>query len=203
MVAPPRLDEGGPMSARSSNEITRLLRAWGEGDRAALAEVAPLVEAELRRLAHRYLSRERQGNLLQTTALINEAYVRLIDWQDVRWENRAHFFGVAAGMMRRILVDYARRRPRAGGAEVRHVALEEALVLATRPGDDLVALDDALKLLAERDARKAQIVELRFFGGLTVEETAEVLGLAPITVMREWNKARAWLYRELSRAEAP
>ena len=186
------------MSARSSNEITRLLRAWGEGDRAALAEVAPLVEAELRRLAHRYLSRERQGNLLQTTALINEAYVRLIDWQDVRWENRAHFFGVAATIMRRVLVDVARTRDRAkrGRGQI-HVSLSEAADVPARQPIDLVALDDALKTLETLNPRQSRMIELRFFGGLSLDEAAHVLGVSVGTVRRDWSLAQAWLFREL------
>jgi RNA polymerase sigma factor (TIGR02999 family) len=143
--------------------------------------------------------RERGGHLLQTSALINEAYLRLIDWKTVRWQNRAHFFGVAARMMRHILVDFARQRPRVGrGEEARHISLDHALTVADEKDSDLLALDEALNELARLDERKSRVVELRFFGGLSVEETAEVLGLAPVTVMREWGKAKAWLYRELS-----
>lgn len=173
--------------------------AWSDGDEAALDRLAPLVQAELHRLAKRYMSHERDGHLLQTSALINEAYLRLIDWKAARWQNRAHFFGVAAQMMRRILVDFSRRRPRAAGEEVRQISLEDALYVAEERESDLVALDEALDALTKFDPRKARIVELRFFGGLSVEETGEVMKLAPITVMREWNKAKAWLYRELSR----
>jgi RNA polymerase sigma factor (TIGR02999 family) len=148
------------------------------------------------------MRQERPGHLLQTTALVNEAYMRLIDWKNVSWQNRAHFFGVSAQLMRRILVDMARQRPRAEhGGEAQQTTLDEALVVSPKPKTDLVALDDALTALAEIDPRKAQIVELRFFGGLSVEETAEVLKVAPITVMREWNKAKAWLYRELKNSE--
>ena len=189
------------MSKPAPHDLTELLLAWNGGDPAALERLAPLVEAELRRLARRYMGRERAGHVLQTTALINEAYLRLIDWRAVRWQNRAHFFAVSAQMMRRVLVDLARKRPRNARGEARQVSLEAALELAHEPGADLVALDEALKSLAERDARKSRIVELRFFGGLSVEETAEVLQVAPVTVMREWAKAKAWLYRELSRAE--
>jgi RNA polymerase sigma-70 factor (ECF subfamily) len=188
------------MSVPESHEVTELLVAWSDGDEQALERLAPLVQAELHRLARRYMSRERGDHLLQTSALINEAYLRLIDWKSARWQNRAHFFGVAAQMMRRILVDFARRRPRAEGGEARHVSLEDALIVADERQPDLVALDEALIALAELDERKARVVELRFFGGLSVEETAEVLKLSPITVIREWNKAKAWLYRELSRA---
>lgn len=187
------------MDALDSHELTELLMAWSDGDEAALDRLAPLVQAELRRLAQQYMRRERGDPLMQTSALINEAYVRLIDWKAVRWQNRAHFFGVAAQMMRRILVDFARRRPRAADdAEARHVSLEQAMTVTDEKDSDLLALDEALKGLAQFDARKSRIVELRFFGGLSVEETAEVMKIAPVTVMREWSKAKAWLYRELS-----
>ena len=188
------------MDALGTHEVTQLLLAWSDGDEAALDRLAPLVHAELHRLASRYMSREREDHLLQTSALINEAYLRLIDWKSIRWQNRAHFFGVAAQLMRRILVDFARQRPRVNkDIEARHISLEEALTVAKEHDLDLLSLDEALKSLAKLDERKSQIVELRFFGGLSVEETAEVIKVAPITVMREWNKAKAWLYRELSR----
>ncbi|HXD33574.1 MAG TPA: ECF-type sigma factor [Pyrinomonadaceae bacterium] len=181
-------------------ELTQLLVAWSDGDEGALDRLAPLVQAELHRLARRYMTGEREDHLLQTSALINEAYVRLIDWKAVRWQNRAHFFGVAAQMMRRILVDFARQRPRANKElEARHISLDAAMTVTVEKDADLLALDEALKSLADIDERKSQIVELRFFGGLSVDETAEVMKLAPITIMREWNKAKAWLYRELSR----
>src|SRR5918993_3083273 len=183
------------MDAFGSHELTELLVAWSDGDEAALDRLAPLVHSELRRLAGHYMRQERGGHLLQTSALINEAYLRLIDWKDVRWQNRAHFFGVAAQLMRRILVDFARRRPRAEGQEVRHVSLEQALTVSDGRDQDLVALDEALDALAALDPRKSRVVELRFFGGLSVEETAEVLQVAPVTVMREWNKAKLWLHR--------
>jgi RNA polymerase sigma factor (TIGR02999 family) len=176
-----------------------MLQAWGAGDRSALEKLTPLVEAELRRLAHHYLGREGPGQPLQTTELVNEAWLRLMDWKALSWQDRAHFFGVSARLMRYILVDFARTRnqqKRGGGAQ--QVSLDEAAVVSPGRSDDLVALDDALKTLARYDARKARIVELRFFGGLTVEETAAVVGLAPITVIREWNKAKAWLYQALS-----
>jgi RNA polymerase sigma factor (TIGR02999 family) len=189
------------MDAPESHELTELLVAWSNGDDAALDRLAPLVHAELHRLASHYMRRERGDHLMQTSALINEAYLRLIDWKAVRWQNRAHFFGAAAQIMRRILVDFARRRPRvAKDVEARHISLEQAMTLAAEKDSDLLALDEALKELARIDARKSRIVELRFFGGLSVDETAEVLRIAPITVMREWNKAKAWLYRELSRS---
>jgi RNA polymerase sigma factor (TIGR02999 family) len=176
-----------------------MLRAWTAGDQSALEMLSPLVEAELRRLAHHYLARERSDHTLQTTALINEAWLRLIDWKHVSWQNRAHFFGISAKLMRYILVDFARARKqqkRGGGA--RHVPLDDAATVSADRSDDFVALDDALRALARYDKRKCQIVELRFFGGLSVNETAEVLRLSPITVAREWNKAKAWLYQELS-----
>jgi len=147
------------------------------------------------------MRQERPGHLLQTTALVNEAYMRLIDWKNVSWQNRAHFFGVSAQLMRRILVDMARSRPRAEhGGEAHQTSLDEALLVSPKRDTDLVALDDALNALGEIDPRKSQIVELRYFGGLSVEETAEVLGVASITVIREWNKAKAWLYRELKKS---
>ena len=148
------------------------------------------------------MGRERHGHQLQPTALVNEAYMRLIEWRNVEWKNRAHFFGVSAQLMRRILVDFARQRPRVAGQSAHQVSLEEALVITDDRSADLVALDDALKSLADLDERKSQIVELRFFGGLSIEESAEVLGISTITVIREWNKAKAWLYRELSKGAA-
>ena len=187
------------MTTHSPKEITRLLVAWGDGDESALAELTPLVHEELHRLAHHYMSGERAGHTLQTTALVNEAYVRLIDWKDVRWQNRAHFFGVSAQLMRRILVDFARSRgyhKRGGGA--RAIALDEAAVMAEDKGAEIVALDEALTALAELDPRHSRVVELRFFGGLSIEETAEVLKVSPGTVRRDWSLARAWLYSELS-----
>ena len=186
----------------SSHDVTQLLAAWGGGDEAAFARLAPVIHAELHRLARGYLARERPGHTLQPTALVNEAYVRLINWKDARFENRAHFFGVSAQLMRRILVDFARARPRAqGGGEVRRVELGEAMLVGASRDTDLVALDEALDALAKFDARKAKIVEMRFFGGMSVEETAEALKLSGVTVMREWAKAKAWLYRELSAGE--
>jgi RNA polymerase sigma factor (TIGR02999 family) len=187
------------MQTPSPHEITRLLVAWGDGDQAALETLAPLVQAELRRLAHHYMGRERPGHTLQTSALINEAYIRLIDWQNVLWQNRAHFFAVSAQLMRRILVDFARdrRRLKRGGGALR-VSLGEAEAFTVARGADLVALDEALAALAEVDRRKAQVVELRFFGGLSVEEVAEALKVSKETVMRDWRLAKVWLLRELS-----
>ena len=182
-----------------AHELTQLLEAWSDGEEEALEKLAPLVHAELYRLAKRYMSRERPDHLLQTSALINEAYVRLIDWKAVRWQNRAHFFGVAAQIMRRILVDFARRRPRADkDAEAIRMSLDEAMTVSSERDPDLLALDEALKSLAQVDERKSRIVEMRFFGGLSVDETAEAMRISSITVIREWNKAKAWLYRELS-----
>lgn len=190
------------MADTSTHDVTELLEAWGGGDSAALERLVPLVHAELRRLAHAYMGRERGGHTLQTSALINEAYARLIGWKGARFENRAHFFGVSAQLMRRILVDFARSRPRAREGTARMVALDEALLVVSGERDtDLVALDEALAELAKLDERKSRIVELRFFGGLSVEETAEFLGVSPVTVMREWARAKAWLYRELCARE--
>jgi RNA polymerase sigma-70 factor, ECF subfamily len=186
------------MATTSSQEITQLLLAWSDGDQAALEKLTPLVYAELHRLAKGYMFGERHGHTLQTTALINEAYMRLIDWKNVRWQGRAHFFGVAAQVMRRILVDFARARHYAkrGGAAAQ-VSLDEAVTIHEDRSAELIALDEALKSLAEIDPRKSQVVELRFFGGLSAKETAEALQVSLRTVEREWNSARAWLYREL------
>ena len=189
------------MNAASPHDVTQLLTAWSEGDEAALEQLVPILQTELRRLARHYLKRERPGHILQTSALVNEAYVRLINWKTARFESRAHFFGVSAQLMRRILVDFARGRPRIKEDSVRHVSLDEALSVSEESDADIVALDEALDELAERDPRKARIVELRFFGGLTVEETAQFLDISPATALREWNKAKAWLYRELSTAQ--
>ena len=189
------------MTAASPQDVTQLLAAWSDGDEAALEQLVPIIQAELRRLARHYLKRERPGHTLQTSALVNEAYVRLINWKAARFESRAHFFGVSAQLMRRILVDFARSRPRVRGNSVRHVSLEEALSVTSETDADLVALDEALVDLAKHDSRKARIVELRFFGGLTVEETAAFLDISPATALREWHKAKAWLYKELSAPE--
>jgi RNA polymerase sigma factor (TIGR02999 family) len=188
--------------ATPTPEVTQLLRAWQDGDEAALQKLTPLVQAELHRLARRYMARERIDHTLQPTALINEAWMRLIDWRNADWQNRAHFFAVSAQLMRHILVDYARRRPRFKNAEDgKRVSLDEALDISPERTLDLVALDDALNSLAAMDPRKGKLVELRFFGGLTEEETAEVLKISAKTVQREWIKARAWLYYELSKQE--
>ncbi len=188
------------MTTPSEKDVTRLLFAWSNGDQAALEQLTPLVYSELHRLAHRYLGRERKGHTLQTTALVHEAYLRLIDQKEVRWQNRAHFFAIAAQMMRRILVDYARSRnvaKRGGGA--RQVSLDEAMDVSDERAADVIALDEALKSLSDLDQRKGRIIELRFFGGLSIEETAEVLGVSPGTVMRDWTFAKAWLQREINK----
>jgi len=183
----------------SPREVTQLLVAWSDGDEAARDQLMPLVYEELRRLAHRYMGRERIDHTLQTSGLVNEAYLRLIDQSRVQWRNRAHFFGIAAQMMRRILVDYARSRGYAKrGGDARQVSLDEAAIVSEERATEVVALDDALKGLAEFDVRKSQIVELRFFGGLSIEETAEVLAVSPGTVMRDWTLAKAWLRREIT-----
>jgi RNA polymerase sigma-70 factor (ECF subfamily) len=180
--------------------ITQLLVAWGEGDRAALDQLVPLVNSELRRLARSYMRGERQNHTLQTTALVNEAYLRLVDQKHVRWQNRAHFLAIAAQSMRRILVDHARRRQyQKRGAGVMQVTLAEAESLSNERGPDLVALDEALSELAKMDARRSQVVELRFFGGLSIEETAEALKVSPTTVERDWTIAKAWLHKELAK----
>lgn len=173
-----------------------LLRAWSEGDQGALETLTPIVYDELRRLARRYLKRERTGHSLQTTALVNEAYLRLADYKRMAWQNRAHFFAVSAQVMRRILVEHARRRNLKRGGGVHHVSLDDAAMVGGKPAD-LVALDDAMNELAKLDPRKVRVVEMRFFGGLSVEETAEVLKISAVTVMRDWSTAKAWLYREL------
>jgi RNA polymerase sigma-70 factor (ECF subfamily) len=194
------LERRNLMPTSTPQEITTLLLAWGSGDRAALDQLMPLVYDELRRMAHRYLGHERAGHTMQSAALVNEAYLKMLGGQHMDFQNRAHFFAVAAQLMRMILVDYARTRNRGrrgGGAQ--RVSLEDALAVASEQSADLVALDDALNTLATFDERKSKVAELRFFGGLSVEETAEVLQVAPITVMREWRLAKAWLYRELSR----
>jgi RNA polymerase sigma factor (TIGR02999 family) len=179
--------------------VTQLLIAWGGGDQGALDELMPLVYEELRRLARHHLSRERPGHTLQTSALVNEAYLRLVDQKNIRWHDRAHFFGIAARLMRQVLVDYARRRRYAKrGGDPRRVPLDEAMIVSEGRAADVVALDDALKSLAEIDPRKSQIVELRFFGGLSIEEAAEVLKVSPGTIMREWTLAKAWLRREMT-----
>jgi RNA polymerase sigma factor (TIGR02999 family) len=188
------------MTAPSAQEITQLLVAWNNGDTAALEQLTPLVQAELRRLAKRYMAGERQGHILQTTALVNEAFLRLIDWRNVEWRNRAHFFGLAAQIMRRILVDFARARDREKrGGDALLVSLSEAVNVPSERSADLVALDDALHTLEKLDSRQARVVELRFFAGLSLEETAEALKVSLSTVRRDWSMAEAWLFRELNK----
>jgi RNA polymerase sigma factor (TIGR02999 family) len=182
----------------SSGEVSKLLRAWSDGDRGALDRLTPIVYEELRRLAQRCLKGERPGHSLQTTALVNEAYLRLVNYKRMRWQHRAHFFAVSAQLMRRILVEHARRHNLKRGGGVQHVSLEETAMVGGSRAADLVALDDAMNALARIDPRKVHVVEMRFFGGLSVEETAEVLKVSPVTVMRDWSTAKAWLYRELT-----
>ena len=191
------------MTIPSTQEVTEMLVAWSNGDESALERLIPLVHDELHRLAHRYMNREGPGHMLQTTALVNEAYLRLVDSSHVRWQNRAHFFAVSAQLMRRILVDFARSRNylKRGGNAVQ-VSLDKVLAITPEQDPDVVALDEALNALAAIDERKGRVVELRFFGGLNIEETAEVLKVSPDTVMRDWRLAKAWLLRELS-AEKP
>lgn len=179
-------------------DVSHLLRAWSGGDKCALDALTPIVYDELRRLARRYLKDERAGHSLQTTALVNEAYVRLVDYKRMQWQNRAHFFAVSGQLMRRILVDHARRHNLKRGGGVQHVSLDEVAVVGSDRAADLVALDESMNALAQIDPRKAQVVELRFFGGLSVDETAEVLKVSSITVMRDWSSAKAWLYREMT-----
>ena len=184
----------------SSSNVTQMLRDWSNGDREVVDKLIPVVYEELRRQAARYLRRERPGHTLQTTALIHEAYIRLIDQKNVRWQNRAHFFAIAAQLMRRILVDHARSRQAAkrGGSDIK-LPLEEAMIASEGREVDLVALDEALERLAAIDPQQSRVVELKFFSGMTVEETAEVLDVSPRTVKRDWNVAKAWLRREISK----
>lgn len=191
------------MDSPAPHEVTQLLVAWSNGDQAARDRLMSVVYEELHRLAKRYMRRESPGHTLQTSALVNEAFLRLVDQRNVHWQNRAHFFGIAAQMMRRILVDYARNRSsnkRGGGA--RALSLDEGLIVSDERSAEVVAVHEALEQLAKFDARKSQIVELRFFGGLTIDETAEVLGISPGTVMSNWTTAKAWLRREISPPES-
>lgn len=190
------------MSEASATSVTQLLQAWRAGDKTALDQLLPLVQTELHGLAKRIMSRERQGHTWQTTELVNEAYLRLVNQQQVEWQDRAHFFAVASQVMRHLLVDHARERQQikhGGGAQ--HLSLDEVAVIAPDRSAELLALDDALDRLAGFDQQKSRIVELRYFGGLTVEEVAEVLGIASITVKREWARAKLWLYKELQPQE--
>lgn len=188
----------------STHQITRLLRAWGTGDERALEQLMPLVYNELHRLAQRYMVSEQSGHPLQTTALVHEVYLRLVDVQNVDWQNRAHFYALCARLMRRILIDFARSRNyQKRGGQFAHIELEEAATVSAVVGAELLAVDEALKALAEVDTRKSEVIELRFFGGLTVEETATALGVSEETVMRDWKLAKAWLLRELSHEASP
>jgi RNA polymerase sigma factor (TIGR02999 family) len=187
------------MNESKRSQITQMLLDWSGGDPAALDRLTPLVHGELHRLAHRYMNRERGGHTLQTSALVNEAFLRLVDQRNVRWNNRAHFFAIAAQMMRRILVDYARSHLYAKrGAGAIHVSLDNAQLVSNEPAAEVKALDEALTKLGVVDEQQARVVELRFFGGLTIKETAEVMGLSIDMVKREWSTARAWLYREMT-----
>ncbi len=190
------------MAAPSPEKVTQLLLAWREGDEAALEKLLPLVYDELHRLAARYMRRESPGHTLQTSALVNEAFIRLIDQQQVHWQNRAHFFGIAAQLMRRILLDHARGQARGKrGGGVHRVSFDEGAIVSEQRAAELIALDDALNALAAFDSRKSRIVELRFFGGLSNEEVTEVMGMSLRTVEREWRKAKAWLHHAISEGE--
>ncbi|HYK89471.1 MAG TPA: sigma-70 family RNA polymerase sigma factor [Acidobacteriota bacterium] len=186
------------MAGVPSHEVTQLLQAWSAGDRAALDRLIPLVYDELHRLAHSYMRREHAGHILQTTALVNEAYLQLVDTDKVKWHDRTHFFAIAARLMRRILVDSARSRSaQKRGGKICRVSLSDSVVFASEPDADLIELDDALTALAEVDARRAKVVELRFFGGMTLEEAAEVLNVSADTVWHDWDLAKTWLFREM------
>ncbi len=186
------------MANDPSHDLTLLLHDWYRGDQTALDKIIPRVYAELRRLAHVYMTRERPGHMLQTTALINEAYLRLAQADKVNWQNRTHFFAISAGLMRRVLIEFARARDSLKrSAESPHVSFDESFIVSPENDPDLIAIDDALNSLAEVDARQARVVELRFFGGLSEEETAEVLGISRLTVIRDWRSAKLWLLHEL------
>jgi len=190
---------GEQMGLSSNHQVTQLLRAWTAGDQDALEKLTPLVYEQLHRVAQRYMAGQRPGHTLQTTALVNEVYLRLVDCSRVNWQDRAHFLAVSAQLMRRILIDFARSRGyQKRGGDVVHLSLDDAPSVSNEPDADIVALDDALKALAEVDGRKSKVVELKFFGGLSIEETAEVLKVSTETVVRDWRLARAWLLRELS-----
>jgi RNA polymerase sigma-70 factor (ECF subfamily) len=189
----------GPLDQESTGEITKLLRAWSGGERAALEKLSPLVERELRRLAHRFMAREKPGHTLQTTALVNEVYLRLVNVHEVTWQDRAHFFAISARMMRRILTDFARSRSQIKrGGDAVQVPLNEALMVSADQSREIVALDEALSKMATLYARQSQVVELRFYGGMSVEESAEVLKVSPETVKRDWKFARVWLLRAMN-----
>jgi len=188
--------ESAPVTTLSADNLTGLLIEWRQGDKAALDKLTPLVYDELRRIAHRYVQRERDGHTLQTTALVNEAYLRLAGQQKIEWQSRAHFFAVTAQVMRHVLIDHARRRHYAKrGGDLQQVSLEDAAMMSQQRAAELVALDEALDELAKLDPRKSRVVELRYFGGLSLEETAEVLEISLMTVRRDWRAAKAWLYK--------
>jgi RNA polymerase sigma factor (TIGR02999 family) len=193
----PRVEANSTKTSASA-DITQLLVAWREGDDSALARLTPILYDDLRRLARRHLLAERAGHTLQPTALVNEAYLRLVDYKRMQWQDRAHFLAVSAQLMRRILVEHARRRNLKRGGGIPHVSLEHVGEAGSAASKDVLALDAALSELARMDPRKAQVVELRYFGGLSVEETAEALGISGVTVMRDWSSAKAWLYREIA-----
>jgi RNA polymerase sigma factor (TIGR02999 family) len=185
------------MESTSSNEVTQLLQAWGRGEEKALQKLLPIVYDELHRLAARYMRKENPGHTLQTSALVNEAYIKLVDQKNVRWQNRAHFFGIAAQLMRRILVDHARSRTRMKrGGQAQKLSLNEAAIVSTNNAEEFLTLDDALNRLAEIDVKKSRIVEMKIFCGLNIKEIAEVEKVSPSTIEREWRKAKAWLHRE-------
>jgi RNA polymerase sigma-70 factor (ECF subfamily) len=196
MRKPTQPDKG--LKTSPYGDVSGLLQAWSGGDQGALEKLTPIVYDELHRLARHYMRHEHSGHSLQTTALVNEAYLRLVDCKRMCWQDRAHFFAVSAQLMRRILVDHSRRHNLKRGVGVQHVPLEDTAVIGGKRYADLIALDDAMQALARIDSRKARVVELRFFGGLTTEETAEILKVSAVTVLRDWSTAKAWLYREMT-----
>src|SRR5215472_14313246 len=198
-----RMGDMDEVASASTHEITLLLQAWGSGDESALERLTPLVYKELHRLAHRYMAAEQPGQTLQTTALVHEVYLRLVDVDNIDWQDRAHFYAICARLMRRILVDFARSRNyQKRGGQIPHIELEEAATVSAVVGSELLAVDEALKHLAVIDSRKSDVVEMRFFGGMTVDEIAGALQVSPETVARDWKLAKAWLQRELSRERA-
>lgn len=195
------MDAASEFGIQDKGEISALLRAWTDGDQVALDRLTPIVYDELRRLARRYMKSERVDHTLQTTALVNEAYLRLVDCERMKWQDRVHFFAVSAQLMRRILVDHARRRNLKRGGAIPHLALDEAATVGGEPDSSLIALDEALDAFGKLDPRKVRVVEMRYFAGLSVEETAAVLQVSPVTVMRDWSAAKSWLRREMTRSE--